>query len=320
MIPMKNLDRRQFLSTLATGGAALTGLTSTLLAVPSNRKMTMCLSGGAIGVSADQREAIRLAQKYGFESVEASGEYLAHLSDAELVDLVADMKAKGLSFGATGLPLEFRQDDSRFNDSIKRLPKMAAALQRASVDRWGTWLTPCENARTYLENFKMHARRLREAAAILKDHGQRLGLEYVGTKTSRERCRYQFIHSMPEMKELIAEIGTGNVGFVLDSWHWWQAEDSVNDLLSLKNADVISVDLNDAPAGVAKDKQLDGKRELPASTGVIDVSAFLNALNQIGYDGPVPAAPFNKALNDLDNDEACAATIAAMKKAFALIK
>ena len=43
------------------------------------------------------------------------------------------------------------------------------------------------------------------------------------------------------------------------------------------------------------------------------------ALNRIGYDGPVRAEPFNKAVNDLDNDAACAAVIAAMRKAMALV-
>jgi sugar phosphate isomerase/epimerase len=318
---MKNLSRRQFVTgTAAASWAAFVGFTPTLATMPSNRKMTICLSGGAIGVSADQAEAVRLAGRYGFESVEPSVEYLTRLGEEPLSDLLAEMKTKGLVFGAAGLPLEFRRDEAAFTASMKRLPKLADGAQRAGVNRWGTWLTPCDNSRTYLENFKAHARRLREAAALLKDHGHRLGLEYVGTKTSREHCRYPFIHAMAEMKELIAEIGTGNVGFVLDSWHWWQADDTVSDLLSLKNADVISVDLNDAPAGVPKDKQLDGRRELPAATGIIDTAGFLNGLNQIGYDGPVRAEPFNKALNDLNNDDACAATIAAMKKAFALIK
>ena len=56
------------------------------------------------------------------------------------------------------------------------------------------------------------------------------------------------------------------------------------------------------------------------ATGVIDAGAFLNALNAIGFDGPVRAEPFNRVLNDMDNDAACAATAAAMKKAFALIR
>ncbi len=229
--------------------------------------MTICLSCGAIGVSADQREAIHLAERYGFESVEASAEYLSNLSESALSDLLGEMKAKNLVFGAAGLPVEFRQDETRFASSLKRLPRIAAGLEKAGVTRVGTWLTPCDNSKTYLENFKQHTRRLRETALVLKDHGQRLGLEYVGTKTAREHCRYPFVHTMSEMKEVIAGIGTGNVGFVLDSWHWWQADDTTADLLSLRNEDVISVDLNDAPKDVPKDNQLDGRRELPASTG-----------------------------------------------------
>ena len=38
--------------------------------------MTMDLVCGAIGVSATQREAIELAARHGFESVEAHGDYL----------------------------------------------------------------------------------------------------------------------------------------------------------------------------------------------------------------------------------------------------
>jgi sugar phosphate isomerase/epimerase len=317
---MYTLNRREFLhSTAAVACAATVASIPSLRAEAGARKMTICLSPGSIGVSADQVEAIRLAHQNGFEAVEAYPDYLGKLSEGPRNELLADMKAKGVVFGAAGLPLEFRQDETKFADSLTKLPALAAGLEAAGVNRWGTWLSPCDNSRTYLENFKLHARRLRAAAEVLKDHGQRLGLEYVGTKTSRERCRYPFIHSMAEMKELIAEIGTGNVGLILDSWHWWQADDTVADLRSLKNTDVVSVDLNDAPAGLAKEKQLDGKRELPLATGVIDAAAFLNALQQIGYDGPVRAEPFNKALNDLDNQAACAATAAAMKKAFALI-
>jgi sugar phosphate isomerase/epimerase len=59
--------------------------------------------------------------------------------------------------------------------------------------------------------------------------------------------------------ELIAEIGTANVGVILDSWHWWQAGDTEADLLTLTAKDIVSVDLNDAPAGVAKEEQQDGR-------------------------------------------------------------
>jgi sugar phosphate isomerase/epimerase len=183
----------------------------------------------------------------------------------------------------------------------------------------GTWLMSGHSSLSYVENFRQHARRLRAVAQILKDQDIRLGMEYVGTRTIWTKQRYPFIHTLKEMRDLIAEIGSGNAGVVLDCWHWWQAEDTVPDVLTLKNEDVISVDLNDAPSGVPKDQQVDGRRELPCATGVIDVGAFLKALNQIGYDGPVRAEPFNKPLKDMENEPACAATISALKRAVALV-
>ena len=40
---------------------------------------------------------------------------------------------------------------------------------------------------------------------------------------------------MAETKELIAEIDTGNVGFVLDRWHWWQVGDAAEQILTLQS-------------------------------------------------------------------------------------
>ena len=121
---------------------------------------------------------------------------------------------------------------------------------------------------------------------------------------------------MAEMKDLITEIGRPNVGLVLDSWHWYTAGDTGKDLLSLKAADIVSVDLNDAPKGIAVDQQIDGSRELPAATGVIDVKTFLGNLKEIGYRGPVRAEPFNEAVRKMAPEDALRATIAAMDKAF----
>lgn len=320
---MSSIHRRQFARQLATLGlASLTLDTPNLLGQPiagHRRKMTINLSWGAIGVSANQNQAIDLASRHGFESVDPSGDFLSGLSETDVKDFLADMQKKHLTFGASGLPVDFRQDDARFTEGLSRLPKIASGLQRAGVSRVGTYLSPCHERLTYLQNFKQHARRLREVAQILKDKGLRLGLEYVATSTLRNARKYPFLHTMAETKELIAEIGTGNVGLVLDSWHWWQAGDAVADILSLRGEEVISVDLNDAPTGIPREQQRDNRRELPCATGVIDAAGFLNALNKIGFDGPVRAEPFNKTLNDLENEEACAATASAMKKAFALL-
>jgi sugar phosphate isomerase/epimerase len=320
---MKAPSRREFIRSIAVSalaGSALVGEPSTTQAAePKVRKMTIDLTCGSIGVSANQQEAIELASRHGFESVAADGGYLGSVSNDQLSELKAAMQTKKLVFGSAGLPVEFRQDENRFRDSLEGLPGFATGLQRAGVSRAATWLSPCDTKLTYLQNFHQHATRLREVAKILKDQDVRLGLEYVAPKTAWASRRYPFVHTMAEMKELITEINIDNVGFVLDSWHWWHAGDTAPDILSLKGNDVIAVDLNDAPAGVAKDQQVDNRRELPCATGVIDVGAFLSALNQIGYDGPVRAEPFNEAVNKMPKDEACAAAAAALRKAFALI-
>jgi sugar phosphate isomerase/epimerase len=318
---MQTSNRRNFIRQTTIGalaGSALLGSFSEAAEV-KRRKMTMDLVCGNIGVSAGQREAIELAARHGFESVGADGAFLASLSEGEMTELKSFMKTKGIVFGGAGLPVEFRRDDGQFKEGLRGLPKFAGGLQRAGVDRVSTWLMPCHDTLPYLQNFHQHAARLREVAGILREHGVRLGLEYVGPKTSWASRRYTFIHTLGEMKELIAEINTGDVGFLLDSWHWWHAGDTAAELLTLKSSEVIAVDLNDAPASVPKDQQPDGRRELPCATGVIDVGAFLTSLNAIGYDGPVRAEPFNPAVNKLPKEAACAAVAASLKKAVLLI-
>jgi sugar phosphate isomerase/epimerase len=320
---MHTLSRRDFINkTVATSltiGVVSAAVPEVLASESKSRKMTIDLVCGAIGVSANQREAIELAARHGFESVGVDGAYLASLSDDQLAELKALVKSKSLVFGAAGLPVEFRRDQDKFEETLKGLPAVASGLQRAGLDRISTWLTPCDGKSTYLQNFHQHTARLGEVAKVLKDHNVRLGLEYVGPKTSWSSQRYPFIHTMAEMKELIAAINTGNVGLQLDSWHWWNAGETAADILSLKGSDIIAIDLNDAPAGIPKDQQVDNHRELPCATGVIDLAAFLNALNQIGYDGPIRAEPFNQAVNKMSKDDACAAAAAALKKAFALL-
>lgn len=283
--------------------------------------MTIALTPGSIGVSVKSQEELNaLAARHGFESVEPRGEELASMSPAKLAAVQADLAAKRLTWASAGLPVDFRKDDRAFREGLAKLPRIAAGLRAAGAGRVSTYLMPSHDELTYRKNFAQHASRLREVAGVLKDHGLRLGLEYVGTQLLLVRGRYPFLHTLAEARELIAEIGTGNVGLVLDTWHWWTAGDTEADLRALKNSDVVSVDLNDAPKDIPKPQQKDNERELPVATGVIDTAAFLRALVAIGYDGPVRPEPFNKALNALDNDAACAAASAALHKAMSLVQ
>jgi sugar phosphate isomerase/epimerase len=283
-----------------------------------NRRFTLDLCPGRIGVGADQATTIALAAKHGFGSVEPMGSYLSSLDDGDLDDLVEGLKGKGLTWGAANLDVNFRSNTAEFEKGLKALVASAAQLQRAGVRRMGTWISPAHTQLNYLENFREHAARLREVAKILDGHGVRLGLEYVGPKTSWTARKHSFVHTLAETRELVDAIGVPNVGIVLDSWHWYCAGETVADLLALRNEHVVAVDLNDAPAGLERDQQIDSRRELPAATGVIDIKGFVGALDAIGYDGPVRAEPFNQSLNALDDEEAVRTTALALQKACAI--
>ncbi len=41
------------------------------------------------------------------------------------------------------------------------------------------------------------------------------------------------------MMELVNAIGTGNVGLLLDSWHWYTSGGTVKELLGLKGKDIV---------------------------------------------------------------------------------
>jgi len=295
-------------------------LPTVALAAAPKRKMTIQLECGSIGVKASQPDVLLHAKKHGFESISADSGWLASQPASAVDELVAAMKQAGIVWGNAGMPVQFRATEEEFKKGMAEFPARAAAMRRAGVTRVTTWISPTSDQLTFLENLKFHGSRLREVARVMEDHGQRFGLEYVGPKTSWTSRRFPFVHTMKEMKELIGEIGRPNMGFVLDSWHWYTANETLADLKTLTNKDIVSIDLNDAPAGRKLEEQKDSERELPCVTGVIDVAGFLNILNELGCDAPARCEPFNAPLRQMPPEEALAVTAAAMKKAFGLIR
>lgn len=275
----------------------------------------MSLDPGAIGVQVDQLTLIKLAAQYGFEALTPYPSFLAEQSQ----QAVAALQKNQLVWGVAGLPVEFRKDEAKFRADLAELPRSAKALEKANGTRMSTWIMPTHAELNYLKNFWQHVDRLQQVAQVLDDHGIRLGLEYVGPKTLRDRDKYAFVSTLEETRALIADLKSSNVGLVLDSFHWYTAEETIDDILTLTNQDVVACDLNDAHRGRGPREQIDGERELPLATGIIPTKDFLQALIKINYDGPVRAEPFNQTLNELDDEAAVAATAASLQQAFELL-
>lgn len=300
--------------TAARGGSSVPAL--------PGRKFTLSLNPFLIGVkqSFTQRELCAVAHRHGFESMSVLTDDLMKRSAQELEGLVADMQAKDMGWGVSFLYVEYRKDQETYRQGMAQLPAMAKVLQQVGANRMMTYIMSNHDELNYLQNFRQTATRLREIAGILADHDLRLGLEYVGPRSIWSANRFPFIHTMAETKELIAAIGQPNVGFHLDTAHWFTSGEGVDDLKTLENKDIVGCDLNDAIKGIGWQDQPGYRRELPLATGVIDTKAFLDALVSIGYDGPIQAEPFNEALNDMEDEQAIEATAQAMKASFMQIK
>ncbi|GCE17079.1 sugar phosphate isomerase/epimerase family protein [Dictyobacter kobayashii] len=277
--------------------------------------MFTSLDPGAIGISVSFEEALQLARSNGFEGLDLPlKELLTRARQTSVQEIKERLQEAQLRPGAWGLPVDFRGDEESYQAGLAQLPAYAELAQALGSSRCSTWILPFSDTRDYQANIEFHASRLRPVAQILADHGQRFGLEFVGPKTMRAGHRYEFISTIAGGLELGQQIGTGNTGLLLDSYHWYTAHGSVAEIQQLTNQQVVYVHVNDAPAGRAVDEQLDSERLLPGASGVIDIAGFLQALQSIGYDGPVVVEPFNAEHRALPYAERARATRESLAK------
>ena len=270
------------------------------------------LNCGALGHKADFELTVKLAAEYGFGGVDADLDYARQKGAAHVKDLLAKNKLK---LGGFGLGVKWREGDSD-KDYAESLGAFVADCKTAAelgVTRCSTWVMPASDKLSYREHFDLFVARMRPVAQILKGFGQSLGLEFIGPRTIRAGKKHGFVYTMDGMRATACAIGTGNVGMLLDCWHWYTAQSTLTDIEQLDAKEVVYVHVNDAPKGVHVNDQVDNKRELPG-TGVIDLKGFFGALRKIGYDGPITVEPFNQPLREMKLEAAVKATAASLDK------
>lgn len=276
------------------------------------------LSPGAIGVRVNGlEEAIAAAKQGGFGGVEFGAGEVADLVEQKGADYIKSLYADaGVKPAGFGLPTDWRTTEEKWKEGLAALPRLAKAASAIGGGRTMTWIMPCSNDLPLEENRRFHIERFTPIAQILADNGCALGLEFIGPQTLRQSQKYPFLYKMGDMLAMGHDIGP-NVGLLLDCWHWHTSGGTVEEIRALRPENVVYVHVNDAPVGVAMEEYVDNVRGLPGETGVIDIAGFLQALQAIGYDGPVTPEPFKKELNDLPDNAARLQTVgAAMDKIF----
>ena len=273
----------------------------------------------AIGIHAGMRENLRLAKSVGFEGVDLDIDEASRLTKEHSIDYVRDFWGKSdLKMGGWEFPLEWRRGEAEFRESLKRFPTLAKLAADLGCHRTTTQVFNWSNA-PFNENWDFHIRRLRPAAQILKDYDHSLGLEFIGPAASRRMHRFSFAYDMNVVLDLAATIGAGNVGLLFDSWHWYTCRSTLDDVRRLTKNEVIYVQVNDAPVGIAIDDQLDDERRLPGATGMIPVAELLAIFNRMGYDGPVTPEPCNDEVETMPPSAAAKVSLQSLDKVWNLV-
>lgn len=276
------------------------------------------LSTGAIGIRANMKEGLELARTAGFEGLDLDIGEAGQLAAEHSVQFVKELWTEaGIKMGGWGFGVNWRGSDADYYTGLAQLPARAELAAKLGCYRTTTVVGPASNDMTYQENWDFSVKRLRPVAEILKEHGHSLGLEFIGPATSRKSAKHLFAYSMDAMLGLAAAVGTGNVGLLFDTWHWYTCRSTIDDVRKLSTADVVYVHINDAPAGIDADEQIDNIRCLPAETGVIPLTELMHILTDIGYEGPVTPEPFSQTVNAMEPADAAKATGASLDKVWA---
>lgn len=277
------------------------------------------LSTGALGLNVPFNEAVQLAVRFGFGGLDVSIAELQQIAASQGPDaIVQQMKEAGLQFGVFSFPFNYRDDEDSWRRGLADLPAQAALASSLGARRTSTYIASADDHRPYAENYEFHVNRLRPVAEILAQNGIRFGLEWVGPKTLRDDKKHAFIHTMEGAQKLAADLGTDNVGILVDIFHLFTSHADVATVRGLTNAQVVNVHVNDAIAGRSADEQIDNERTLPAETGLTDIAGFLQALDAIQYDGPVTVEPFSQRIRALPPAEAARATADSLHKSWRL--
>ena len=257
------------------------------------------LNPGAIHIRCGWIEGLDLAQQAGFAGADVNIAEAAKIAKGQGLDAVKELfVSRNLQMGAWNLPVNTRAADVEFYPQLRKLPAAAELAAESGCFRTNIVVLGWSDELPRQQNWDFHVKRLREVCIVLRDYGHRLGLEFIGPRTSRAPKKHGFVYTMDGMLALCCAIGTGNVGLLFDVWHWYTAQSTLDDVRKLTKDDVVYVHINDAPADRDVLDQIDNQRCLPGETGVIPNVELLRILQEIGYDGPVTAEPFNAKVRE----------------------
>lgn len=188
------------------------------------------LTKAGLGKIRDDEQFIQLAAQNEFQCVDLDASELINKYGLKRATLL--LHEHGIALGSINLPVEWRLSEERFLNDLKGLAQAAEAAAKLGGTRCCTYILPSVDA-SPAHFMAIATRRLRMCAQILGAYGLQLGLEFVGPHHLRTQWTHPFIWTIDETLDWISAIGEGNVGLLLDSYHWYTTEMTVEEFISI---------------------------------------------------------------------------------------
>lgn len=112
------------------------------------------------------------------------------------------------------------------------------------------------------------------------------------------------VPGLREAMQIVERAGRRNGGLMVDAWHFFRSNSSLQDLASVPGDRIFSIQLNDAVAAPEADLSFGMLNRLMPGDGELDLRGFMRAIIATGTDAFIGVEVFSNALNDLPTDVA----------------
>ena len=291
--------------------------------------MYTCWNARAVGLAMSAEQAVEIAAEAGFDGVDLLVRDVVE-SGVDVGALKLRMDDLGLRGGGWTLPMNWKAGQEEFEADLERLPLYAETAARLGLHRTGTWvrfeteplaadrLASVQLRRTEVERaIEWQMERLGRIAGVLADHGSRLGLEIIGSRSERTGRGVALTSTYRDLLGRFAGLRAehANVGVLADAYHLYASGEPATAALAWGVDAVTWVHLAD-PGNPDRETMRDVERLLPGESDAGLCRSLLSAVAEGGYDGPVTAEPLDrsKSFPSTDPRERARMTRAALRQ------
>jgi len=253
--------------------------------------MQACINQSTI-VQCDTAEFIKICSRVGFREVELRFPKVEEYLTDHSCRMLRSLLRKYSVHVATLNSLEFFSlvPEENFDFIVKKAEEMMVICQLIECD--SLIVVPSKNPHNLpVSDIKTKTiSRLQKVADLGSRYGVRVSFEPIGFHGFS-------IRKILNALDIVKEISNHKVGLTIDTFHFYVAENTLDDLNEIPEDRISLVHFHDSP-DLPLYKLNDEHRLFPGE-GVIDLKGFCEILRKKSYQGPLSVELFNPKLQDI---------------------